>query len=212
MLIQAFSCPPFATNAYVVACLATRKAIAIDPAHQATELIANYASTNQLSLEKIILTHSHWDHIADVFPLKQRFGLPVFVHPQDQANLASPGADGLPLLVPITGVEDSLPLIEGQEINVGNILFKIIHTPGHSPGGVCLFCENERILFSGDTLFKGTIGNLSLPTANAEDMWASLRKLAALPPATKVYPGHGQPTTIGNESWLYNAQQIFSSY
>lgn len=212
MIIQAFPCQPFGTNAYVVACPATRLAVAIDPAPQATPLLVKYLVGNLFELEKILLTHSHWDHIADVAALKRIFDVPVYVHSSDRANLETPGADGLPLLMPIEGVTGSLSLDDGASISVGGINFKVIHTPGHTPGGICLYCEKEGILFTGDTLFKGTIGNLSFPTSSPESMWASLHKLAALPPETKVYPGHGAPTTIGKESWLKRAEDIFGDH
>ncbi len=89
-------------------------------------------------------------------------------------------------------------------------MIKVIHTPGHSPGGVCFYLPSEKILFSGDTLFRGTIGNLSLPTARPDLMWDSLKKLAALPPETKVYPGHGGPTTISAEKWIAHAKGKFN--
>lgn len=211
MIIQAFPCKPYSTNAYVVACRATRKAAVIDPAPGSTPLLTKYIHDNKFTLDQILLTHSHWDHIADVAPLKKIFPVPVYVHPTDKPNLEVPGSDGLPLMMHIEGVSDALLLREGDIINVGEIGFSIIHTPGHTPGGVCLYCEKEGILFSGDTLFKGTIGNLSLPTADAQSMWKSLRKLSLLPPATKVYPGHGVSTKIGDEAWLSKAQNVFGS-
>ncbi len=102
-------------------------------------------------------------------------------------------------------------LEEGDRISIGEIAFTVISTPGHSPGCVCFYCEKEHILFSGDTLFKGTIGNLTFPTSVPDEMWPSLDKLAALPPETKVYPGHGPSTTIGDESWLPRARKLFTN-
>lgn len=203
MIIQIFPCPPYATNAYVVGCPKTRFAAVIDPAPQATPLVVQWLSDHSFTLDKIILTHSHWDHIADVAPLKKIFDVPVFVHQFDRGNLEHPGSDGLPLVVPVEAVSGALSMAEGETIKVGDINFKIIHTPGHTPGGVCLFCEEEGILFSGDTLFQGAIGNLSLPTGDPQAMWGSLRKLGTLPPETKVYPGHGPTTTVQAEKrWL----------
>lgn len=211
MIFQPFPCPPFATNTYVVACPSTKRAIVIDPAPGATPLVAKYIKDNNFLLEKIVLTHSHWDHIADVAPLKKEFNVPVYVHPLDRQNLETPGSDRLSPMVPVEGVIGAQSLEESDLIHVGEVCFRILHTPGHSPGGICLYCEAEQILFSGDTLFKGTIGNLTLPTADAPSMWLSLKKLSALPAETKVYPGHGGSTTIGRETWLARAEDVFGN-
>jgi hydroxyacylglutathione hydrolase len=211
MLIEIFPSGPFETNAYVIACPATLDAAIVDPASESAEAIISFCSKNYLIPRKILLTHSHWDHLADAAPLKKHFNIPVYVHPLDKPNLENPGSDGLPCWIPIEGVLDSLSLKEGEEVRVGNISLKVIYTPGHTPGGVCFYAEKERILLSGDTLFKGTIGNLSFPTAQPNLMWDSLSKLAQLPPETKVFPGHGLSTTIQTESWLSNAKQIFGN-
>ena len=131
------------------------------------------------------------------------------MHPLDAANLQEPGSDRLPSWLNIEGVKPDGFLNEGDVVAVGNMQFHVIHTPGHSPGGICLYCKEQDVLFSGDTLFRGSIGNLSLPTSQPKLMWNSLDKLAKLPPSTKVYPGHGPATTIGKESWLPEAQQRF---
>lgn len=159
----------------------------------------------------ILITHSHWDHICDAAKLKAQYRAPVFVHPLDLANLENPGSDGLPLMFNIEGVLPDKFLNEGDIVELGDLRFEVIHTPGHSPGGICLYNKEHGILFSGDTLFKGSIGNLSFPTANPTEMWKSLAKLAKLVPETVVYPGHGLPTTIGKESWLERAEEIFGS-
>ena len=115
----------------------------------------------------------------------------------------------MPFWIDIEGVSGAKFFQERDKISVGNLLFEVIHTPGHTPGGVCFYAQEQGILFSGDTLFKGSIGNLSFPTCNSKEMWKSLDKLAKLQPETKVYPGHGPYTTIKNESWLPKAEQIF---
>jgi glyoxylase-like metal-dependent hydrolase (beta-lactamase superfamily II) len=101
-------------------------------------------------------------------------------------------------------------LIEGQKLTVGDLDIEVIHTPGHTPGGVCFYLPKEKVLISGDTLFRGTIGNLNFPTSRPDLMWGSLKKLAALPADTKVYPGHGGSTTIGAEKWIGHAKERFT--
>jgi len=110
----------------------------------------------------------------------------------------------------IEGVEPEFDLQEGEIIEVGKLQLIVIASPGHTPGGVCFYLDKEKILFSGDTLFKGSIGNLSFPTADPQAMWHSLKKLEKLPSETVVYPGHGPSTTIGDEDWLPKAQELFS--
>ena len=132
--------------------------------------------------------------MAEVALLKQSVHAPVYVHKGDAENLETPGADKLPLHFPVTGVKADGFLTDGQEMSVGNLKIQVIHTPGHTPGGVCFYLPKEKVLISGDTLFRGTIGNVSFPTARADLMWVSLKKLAALPQDVKVYPGHGGPT------------------
>ena len=209
--IRVFPSGPFATNAIVVSCSATKKTLIIDPAPESAEAIFSCVKEDELDPIAIVLTHSHMDHIGDVAAVKKALSLPVWIHETDAPNLEKPGADGLPLFFPIEGVRPDKFLAEGDTVEAGELHFRIIHTPGHTPGGICLYDAKAALLISGDTLFQGSIGNLSFPGANAEAMWASLDKLAALPPETKVYPGHGEATTIGAEHWLPRAREIFGS-
>ena len=209
MNIQAFPSGTFVTNAYVVSCIETGESAIFDPAPGSAEKIITYCQEKNLLPNKIFITHSHWDHIADTAVLKDHFNAEVFVHPLDAPNLRKPGSDGLPLMFPIKGVEPDKLLNEGDTVTIGKLHFQIIHTPGHCRGSICFYSSEENVVFVGDTLFKGSIGNLSLPTSHAEDMWPSLAKLSKLPPETKVYSGHGPSTTIGKESWLANAKTIF---
>lgn len=209
MLLEKFSLPPLGTNCYVVACPQTGNAAVIDAPPKSTVIICRYLKEHQLQLKKILLTHSHWDHIADVFPLFKETGAEIYIHPLDALNLENPGSDGLQSRVQIMGIKPHIFLKDGDKIQVGNEVLTVIHTPGHSPGGVCYYHEKDHLLFSGDTLFRETIGNLSLPTCQPELMWDSLDKLSRLPKQTVVYPGHGPSTTIGEESWLSQAKQRF---
>lgn len=209
MIIQAFPSGPFETNAYVVACSVTRQAAIIDPAPKSANSLLAFIDEHSLVPTHILLTHSHWDHIADISILKKVIPLIVAVHEEDAENVKKPGSDRLPCLVPIEGVIPDTFFKDGDVILVGQLRIIVIHTPGHTPGGVCFYCEKEHVLLTGDTLFKGSIGSLSFPTATPDDMWPSLAKLAALPPETIIYPGHGPTTTIGNESWLPHAKELF---
>ncbi|CCB87693.1 MULTISPECIES: MBL fold metallo-hydrolase [Parachlamydia] len=209
MIISAFPTGPFETNAYVVGCPQTHQAAIIDPGVGSAKVIASYLTSRKLTPTSILLTHSHWDHIAEVSLLSNQYHIPVAIHPLDVPNLEKPGSDGLPCWVSFAGVIPDQLLHEGQLLKIGELTFTVIHTPGHSPGSICFYCPQEHLLFSGDTLFQGTIGNLSFPTSQPEKMWDSLDKLTKLPAITRVYPGHGPETTIGAESWLPDARKLF---
>ncbi len=206
MILEIFPSGPADTNAYLLACPQTKRAALIDVPFDSTDLILERAKELSLSIEMILLTHSHWDHTAEVALMKDRLNVPVYIHQDDVGNLENPGSDKLPLFFPVKGVKADGFLTDGQVLKVGNLTIQVIHTPGHTPGGVCFYLPNEKVLISGDTLFKGTIGNLSFPTARPALMWVSLKRLAALPPDTKVYPGHGDPTTIAAEKWIAHAK------
>jgi hydroxyacylglutathione hydrolase len=202
MIISKFPSGPLSTNAILFGCEETGIGAVIDPSQGSTRLLLQEAHRLGLQIKFIFLTHSHWDHIADVHELREKTGAQVYIHPLDEGNLIEPGSDGLDLYFPIRGVEPDWSLEEGKVVQVGQLQVEVIHTPGHSPGCVCLYIKEAKVLFSGDTLFKGTIGGLHLPTAREPLMWGSLDKLALLPSDVRVISGHGDDTTIGQESWL----------
>lgn len=211
MIFQPFASGPVSTNAYVVVCKKSGKAAIIDPSPGSFDSISGFLEDHHYIPEKILITHSHWDHIADVARCKLEYDIPVWIHTLDAPNLEKPGADGLPVRIPIQGVIPDRYLEDGDTFFIGETEFRVIHTPGHSPGGVCFYAPELKTLLSGDTLFRGSFGILSLPTAQPPLMWESLAKLWALPKDTLVYPGHGPSTTIGRESWLPEAKR-FSEY
>ena len=204
---------PCTTNCYLVACASTGSAVVIDPAPGSYHWLQTQVQKERWHLEGIWLTHSHWDHFADAHLLQQLETMPsllLAVHRLDAENVLHPGKDGLPLYIPISPARVDRLLEDEERLLLGELSFQVLHTPGHSPGGVCFYEANQHILFSGDTLFKGTIGNLTFPTCSPDLMWTSLARLAKLPSHTKVYPGHGPSTTIGAESWLSDAKRRFS--
>jgi hydroxyacylglutathione hydrolase len=204
MLIEIFSSGPLSTNAYLIACQKTMQAAVIDPAPGSFAKINSYLLEKDFNLTKILLTHSHWDHIADVKAFKERYHLPIYLHGQDEPNLSVPGSDGLVAWLKIAPSSLDHRLEDGMNVTVGSLSFKVIHTPGHSPGSVCFFEPSEGVLFSGDTLFEGTFGRLDLPSSQPNLMKSSLAKLAQLPPSTRVFPGHGNETTIEREKNTFN--------
>jgi hydroxyacylglutathione hydrolase len=210
MLLFKFPFGPIETNALLLVCNETKIAAAIDPSAGSAGPLLHKAKELNTPIQKILLTHSHWDHFADAHELKKKTHAPLYVHPLDANNVEDPGSDGIPLFVPIEGVKVDHFLQEGATLEVGKLKLEVIHTPGHSPGSVCFYLKEQKLLISGDTLFQGTMGRVDLPTGEPALMWKSLEKLSKLPPETRVVPGHGGETTIGKESWLTKAKQKFA--
>lgn len=207
MILEMFASGPIETNTYLLGCSRTKQACIIDAPQGCLKRIEELLKKHQLILSKILFTHSHLDHTAEAFLLKERFDVPLLIHSLDAKNLSDPGSDGLPLFLPVKGVKSDVLFEEGDVIRVGDLQLQVIFTPGHTPGGVCFYLQKEHILFSGDTLFKNSMGRIDFPQSDPSSMWASLKKLARLPPETKVFPGHGPSTTIGAEGWMAAAEK-----
>nr|NGX57047.1 putative metallo-hydrolase [Candidatus Anoxychlamydiales bacterium] len=186
----------------------TKLSCVVDPSFGSSNDIISYVKKNNLKLDKILLTHSHYDHIADVKSLKDQLDPSIYIHKLDSKNLIDPGSDKTFSMFHIDGIDPDFFIKENDLINIGDIIFRVIHTPGHTPGGVCYLIEKDNILFSGDTLFKGSYGRVDFPGSDKELMIDSLVKLSKLNPNTTVYPGHGSKTTIEEESWLKNAKKF----
>lgn len=196
--IVCFPSGSIGTNTYLIVCKNTNKAAVVDAPEDSFLKISRECEKRSCQLEKLILTHSHWDHIAEA----SLFKLPTYINAEDAYNLQRPGADGLRTHLAIDPVEPRGYLKDGDIFFIGDSIWKVIHTPGHTPGGICLYSEAEGILLSGDTLFRGSYGRVDLPTSHPQRMEASLQKLGELPKETQVFPGHGSLTTIGQEHWL----------
>ncbi|MDR1962051.1 MAG: MBL fold metallo-hydrolase [Gracilibacteraceae bacterium] len=172
-------------NCYLFWCAETREAAVIDPGGGADAILARVRELG-LKIGGILLTHGHSDHIGAVAEVKKAAGAPVAVHAADA-----------PLLADASLRADRF-VADGDIIPVGRTALRVLHTPGHTPGGVCYFAEG--ILFSGDTLFHTDVGYTHFPGGSAEDLARSIReKLYTLEETTAVYPGHEESTTIGEE-------------
>lgn len=184
-------------NCYLLLC-GQGQAMLVDPGAQADVL---YEAVRQsgCTLSWILLTHGHYDHIGAVQALRELTGARLAVPHGERALLAdaeqnlSAYACREPLCIP----EADLYLQDGDTLTVGDAVWQTLHTPGHTQGSSCYLCDG--ILLAGDTLFCGSIGRTDFPGGDAAQMACSLRRLAALPPETAVYPGHGEATTVGNE-------------
>ena len=188
----------FATNCYIVAGEDGPSCAIIDPG-QPDPWIKRVIATEKLDPQAILLTHAHLDHIGGVEWVKSFTGAPVSVHAADAPMLTSPALNGsLYFETPVVAPPADRLLQDGQEIAVGGLRFTVLHTPGHTPGGVCFYTPGH--LISGDTLFAGSVGRTDLPGGNHEMLIRSIRaKLLPLPAETAVHPGHGPATCIGDE-------------
>ena len=192
---------PLATNVHVLADERTGEAIAIDTAIPSLGWISEELVARRWTLRLIVSTHGHWDHTADNAAIAAATGAEIAVHPLDRDMLVHPAPLWAPFEVPPS--VPAVDLAEGSEIRFGIIRLRVLHTPGHTPGSVCLQAVDEGLLFSGDTLFAGGWGRVDLPGGSAEAIVSSLVRLAELDPMTTVLPGHGAATTIARErAWL----------
>jgi hydroxyacylglutathione hydrolase len=209
MIIEVISSGPVETNAFLLGCPISKQGAIVDAPFESTQLLLDLAHKHGLKINMLLFTHSHWDHIADAYLLQAATHAPIYIHSEDAGNLQDPGSDHVPCPFPIVGIDADHLIKDGDMLRLGQLDVLVIHTPGHTPGGCCFYIKQEKALFSGDTLFKGTIGRLNLATGRQKMMAGSLRKLAELPPSTRVYPGHGEATTIQSEHWLATAEKRF---
>ena len=177
----------YCTNCYLVWDEETKRCAVIDPGYE-PETISARMSALGLTPAIILLTHGHFDHVGGVRPLAEKYRLPVYMH---EADLALPSylAGGEPC--------NTAAYEDGSEVAMDSLTFRVLHTPGHTPGSVCLLCGGT--MFSGDTLFAGVCGRTDLAGGNMFQMIGSLRKLRGLRGDYTVYPGHGNATTLSYE-------------
>lgn len=197
-MIKTISVGMMPTNCYVIFDEELKDAMIIDPGYESDKIV-EFIKENELRVKYIYLTHCHFDHVLGATWLKDRLNVPVACLDKEEENIKDENVTmGKEILFKAVTVIPDKVFFENDEIQVGNLNFKVIHTPGHTSGSSCLY--GEGMLISGDTLFKGTYGRCDLPTGNIQDIMKSIKmKLFELPDSTIVYPGHGETTTIGSE-------------
>ncbi len=191
---------PIQTNCYIISDDDTNEAIIIDPGDEAENLLKTI-DAHGLSPKMIICTHGHWDHVNAVPDLQNQLKIPFNIHEDDLEMLKAQASEFMDYMgfKKVKALPDKL-IREGDSFSAGKILLRTIHTPGHTRGGICLYDSNEKVLFSGDTLFKRDHGRTDFPEGSQKDIIRSIKeKLFALPEDTVVLPGHGDETTIGEE-------------
>ena len=197
MIIKKLVVGPLEENSYIVADEKTKQALVIDPGDEPDRII-ELIKNNAFEVKAIICTHAHFDHIGAVGDVKKVTGAKVLIHEsdmelyrgaKDQAAFWGYDLDDIP--------EPDTFLNEGDEVRIGNLTFKVLHTPGHSPGGICLY--GEGVVFTGDTLFQGSVGRTDFHGGDMAKLKESFKRLLGLPEDTTVFSGHGPETTIGRE-------------
>jgi glyoxylase-like metal-dependent hydrolase (beta-lactamase superfamily II) len=194
---------PLEANCYILWDSSDPSAVVVDPGHDG-EVIEREVKKQGLELKYIINTHGHFDHIGATGYLRDRLGVKLAIHAKDVPLLEAATVQGSyfnvetpPQRAPEVFLED------GTLIEAGPISIKVLHTPGHTLGGVCLYVEDEGVLFTGDTLFAGSVGRTDLPGGSFETLMRSIReKILPLGDSVRVFPGHGPDTTVGEEKSL----------
>jgi len=190
MLVETFTVGMLFTNCYIASCPDTKEAIIIDPGldfSYEAQPIYDYIKEAKLKVKFVINTHGHEDHVKGDIVFQEKYNVSICIHSLDAHFIENTRNPKFPSIV----------LDESTFLQCGGEVLKVIHTPGHTPGSICLV--GERLIFTGDTLFAGGIGRTDFPGGSIIDMNKSLKKLTSLPDYLLVYPGHGETSMIGEE-------------
>lgn len=199
MKVERFLTGILSTNCYVAWNEQTKEAVIVDPAAYSKKL-AEFLREEGLKPQAVLLTHGHFDHIMGLDALLEEYPVPAYVHEAEKGLIADPKTN---LSLTYTNgyvFEDATYVTDGQKITAAGVTFEVLFTPGHTSGGCCYYAETENMLFSGDTLFRCSVGRSDLPTGDETTLIRSIKeKLLVLPENTVVYPGHMAATTIQTE-------------
>lgn len=196
--IQKYMVGPLMANCYIAWSQEDGQGVIIDPGGWRPE-IAQFIADQAIGIKAILLTHGHFDHIGGLNEARALTGAPVYIHADDADCLNSPGKNIAALMGMTARFDPAEGLLrDGDDIVIGDHLkFKVIHTPGHTPGGVCFLSDD--VIFTGDSLFYASIGRTDFPGGSYPQLIASVKKLMTLDDTLTVLPGHGENTTIGFE-------------
>src|SRR3954452_11720170 len=188
------------TNCFVVADEASKQAVLFDAPDHTVEPMLDEVAKRGWELIGLWLTHGHFDHVADHEVVTSRFpNAKVLIHKLDAPKLRNPKASVFTLPFTIPPREPDGLLVDGQKLSIGSLELEVIHTPGHAPGHVMFYCESGKLLIGGDLIIAGSIGRTDLPDSDHAQLEESIRKIMKLPPDTRLLPGHGDVSTLGEE-------------
>lgn len=198
MILESLPTGPLQVNCYILGCETTRQAAVIDPGGDVAQILALLKQLN-LNLQLVINTHGHFDHVGGNSQLLAATGADLLLHQADSQLLASADKHAAAYGMKTDSSPAPQRLLKGgEQLQLGELQIDVLHTPGHTPGGICLLVEDQLVV--GDTLFAGSIGRTDLPGGDHQTLINSIReKLLTLPDATAAHPGHGPSTTIGRE-------------
>ncbi|HDL07270.1 MAG TPA: MBL fold metallo-hydrolase [Desulfobacteraceae bacterium] len=201
MIIKNLEVGPIMANCFIVGCEKTKKAAVIDPGDEADRILMSLAES-ELTVKYIINTHGHFDHVGGNRQLHDATGADILIHPLDAFMLGQISSSAASFgLASENSPPPNLTVEDGDKISFGSITLEVIHTPGHSPGGISLYTDGH--VFVGDTLFCGSIGRTDFPGGDFDTLISSIKnKLFVLGDNVKVLTGHGPETTIGREKQL----------
>ena len=193
------------TNCYIIFDEESRETMVIDPAGDVKEIVNMIKNILKGNLKYIYLTHCHGDHIAGVTELKNQCGGKILIHRFDSEGLNNVNINLSTIIdLPPIELEADSRIDDNDLIHLGKLEFQVMHTPGHTKGSTSLYCAEQKCVFSGDTIFRGTWGRTDLPTGSIEEIMDSItNKLLRLPDNAIVYPGHGKATMIKEEKPIY---------
>lgn len=199
MKIEKFVIGIVSTNCYLVENEETKECFVVDPAACPTELVSHMKNQG-LKPVGIVLTHGHFDHILGIDGFLKEFPVPVYAHEEEGNLLNDPSLNASAIYGGGYTFSNAQYLKDGQRITLAGMGLEVRHTPGHTPGGCCYYMWEQGVLFSGDTLFLGSVGRTDLPLGDSDLLIGSIKeRLMELPQETRVYPGHSGETTIGHE-------------
>ncbi len=212
MEIEKFEDGPIWTIGYLVYDGGTMEGMVIDVPMWSSEKIYRRVRETGVRITKVVATHGHWDHIGEMKKLAALTAAPVYAHRADEWMMRDPNGMVIAPPEPLEPVGIDIALEDKMKLQIGKLELEVIHTPGHSAGSVCLYIRDENVLFTGDTLFAGSIGRTDLPTGSMEEISKSIsEKIMSLPAIVRIFPGHGPESTLMKEK-AYNqfVQMIFA--
>jgi len=200
VILEKVTVGPLQVNCYIIGCEDTDEGVIIDAGGSVEKILARVDS-HGLRVKYLLNTHGHFDHVGGNRALLAAVDAEFLIHEKDAFLLSLASEAGSDFGVETeNSPEPDRYLVDGMRLEFGRYCLEVIHTPGHSPGGCCLYCADQGVVFTGDTLFNGSIGRIDLPGGSHELLLRSIReRLFTLPDETRVYPGHGPSSTIGRE-------------